>query len=94
VICIPDVGLYDSDIAFFRDMIRDVVMHRLNRYENTIKKFERKYTIEFQEFSDQLAHGAAIEEEDDRMEWEAAINMLGAWRRVAGSPPLTVPALV
>ncbi|MCD6206531.1 MAG: hypothetical protein J7J06_00895 [Methanosarcinales archaeon] len=69
-------------------------MHRLNRYENTIKKFERKYAISFSEFSDQLAHGATIEEEDDWMEWGAAINMPGAWRRVAGSPPLAMPALV
>jgi len=80
VICIPDVGLYDSDIVFFRDLIRDVVVHRLNRYENTIKKFERKYAISFSEFSDQLAHGATIEEEDDWMEWGAAINMPGARR--------------
>lgn len=76
-----DAGLYDSGAVFFRDLIRDVVEHRLNHYKQTIKKLERKYSMGFDDFSKKLELGATIEEEDDRMEWGAAINMLGAWRK-------------
>ncbi len=78
-----DIGLYSSDATFFSDLIRDTAEHRLNRYEKTIKKLERKYGMSFDDFSKKLELGATIEEEDDWMEWEAAINMLGAWRKTA-----------
>ena len=75
-----DLGLYDSPATFFRDIIRDMVKHKLDRYECIIEKFERKYSMDFSDFSKKLERGAAIKEEDDWMEWEAAINMLGAWK--------------
>ncbi|MEA1945231.1 MAG: hypothetical protein U9N07_07865 [Euryarchaeota archaeon] len=80
-----DIGLYDSVATFFRDLIRDMVEHHLNRYENIIKKFERKYGMSFSDFSKKLEQESTIEEEDDWMEWEAAINMLGAWRKTTQS---------
>jgi len=75
-----DIGLYDSPVTFFRDILRDMVAHKLDRYECIIEKFERKYSMNFSDFSKKLERGAAIKEEDDWMEWEAAINMLGAWK--------------
>ena len=57
-----------------------MVKHKLDRYECIIEKFERKYSMDFSDFSKKLERGAAIKEEDDWMEWEAAINMLGAWK--------------
>ncbi len=36
------------------------------------------YGMSFSDFSKKLEQGATIEEEDDWMEWEAAVNMLGA----------------
>ncbi|MEA1906864.1 MAG: hypothetical protein U9N12_07945 [Euryarchaeota archaeon] len=75
-----DIGLYNSPTTFFRDIIRDMVKHKLDHYECIIEKFERKYNMDFSDFSKKLERGAAIKEEDDWMEWEAAINMLGAWK--------------
>ncbi len=75
-----DLGLYDSPATFFRAIIRDMVKHKLDRYECIIEKFERKYSMDFSDFSKKLERGGAIKEEDDWMEWEAAINMLGAWK--------------
>nr|QNO49660.1 hypothetical protein FBMMOPGC_00007 [Methanosarcinales archaeon ANME-2c ERB4]QNO50107.1 hypothetical protein GDOAKEED_00011 [Methanosarcinales archaeon ANME-2c ERB4] len=76
-----DIGLYDSDVTFFRDLLESTVEHKLNHYEQIIKKLERKYDVSFGDFSKKLERGATITEEDDWMEWEAAINMLGAWRK-------------
>ena len=50
----------------------------ISHYEHAIKKFERRYGMSFSDFSKKLEQGATIKEEDDWMEWEAAINMLDA----------------
>jgi len=55
-----------------------VTKHKIGCYEHVIKKFERRYGMSFSDFSKKLEQGATIKEEDDWMEWEAAINMLGA----------------
>ena len=78
-----DVGLYDSTTTFFKGLIRDVIEHKISHYEHIIKKFERKYGMSFSDFSKKLEQGATIKEEDDWMEWEAAINMLCAWGETA-----------
>jgi hypothetical protein len=59
---------HDSAPAFFRD--------KISYYEHAIKKFERRYGMSFSDFSKKLEQGATIKEEDDWMEWEAAVNML------------------
>ena len=69
---------HDSSPAFFRGLIRDVTENKLGYYEHVIKKFERRYGMSFSDFSKKLEQGATIKEEDDWMEWEAAVNMLGA----------------
>jgi len=74
-----DVGLYDSATTFFKGLIRDVIEHKISQYKHIIKKFERIYGMSFSDFSKKLEQGATVKEEDDWMEWEAAVNMLGAW---------------
>ncbi len=53
-------------------MLRDTVEHKLDHYEKIIKKLERKYGVSFGDFSKKL-------------EREATINMLGAWRKTGES---------
>jgi len=69
---------HDSAPAFFRGLIRDVTGHKLRYYEHVIKKFERRYGMSFSDFSEKLEQGATIEEENDWIGWEAAVNMLDA----------------
>ena len=69
---------HDSTRTFSRGLIRDVTENKLRYYEHVIKKFERRYGMSFSDFSKKLEQGATIKEEDDWMEWEAAINMLDA----------------
>ena len=61
-----------------RGLIRDVTEDKIRYYEHVIKKFERSYGMGFSDFSKKLEQGATIKEEDDWMEWEAAVNMLDA----------------
>ena len=69
---------HDSTPTFSRGLIRDVTEHKISHYEHVIKKFERRYGMSFSDFSKKLEQGATIKEEDDWMEWEAAVNMLDA----------------
>ncbi len=74
---------HDSTRTFCRGLIRDVTGDELRYYEHVIKKFERRYGMSFSDFSKKLEQGATIKEEDDWMEWEAAVNMLGALGKTA-----------
>ena len=69
---------HDSTRTFSGGLIRNVTGHKISYYEHVIKKFERRYGMSFSDFSKKLEQGATIKEEDDWMEWEAAINMLDA----------------
>jgi len=46
--------LYDSDATFFKDLLRDAVEHKRDRYEKIINKLERKYGVSFGDFSKKL----------------------------------------
>ena len=78
-----DMGLYDSTREFVRDVARDFIMHKLETYRTQLKAFEQKYHMTFTDFSKKLKKGASIAEEDEWMEWEAAKNMLKAWKQAA-----------
>ena len=69
---------YDSIRTFSGGLIRDVIEDKISYYEHVIKKFERRYGMSFSDFSKKSGEGATIKEEDDWMEWEAAVNMLDA----------------
>jgi hypothetical protein len=69
---------HDSTRTFYRGLIRDVTEDKIGYYEHVIKNFERRYGMSFSDFSKKLEQGATIKEEDDWMEWEAAVNMLDA----------------
>jgi hypothetical protein len=74
---------HDSTRTFSEGLIRDVTENKLSHYEHVIKEFERRYGMSFSDFSKKLEQGATIKEEDDWMEWEAAVNMLGALGKTA-----------
>ena len=69
---------HDFTRTFFGGLIRGMPENKLRYYEQVIKKFERRYGMGFSDFSKKLEQGATIKEEDDWMEWEAAVNMLDA----------------
>ncbi len=78
-----DMGHYDSTGEFVRDVTRDFIRHKIETYRMQLKDFEQKYRMTFTDFSKKLKKGASITEEDEWMEWEAAKNMLKAWKLAA-----------
>jgi len=69
------------------------VDRRIARYRRRINRLRKKYNMTFDEFTAHLRGRATIEQEDDWLEWEAALNMLADWEATkkellqsAGSP--------
>ncbi len=78
-----ELGLYDSTREFIRDVAKDFIKHKIEIYKKQLKAFEQKYRMSFDAFSKKLEKGASIAQEDEWMEWEAAENMLKAWKQAA-----------
>jgi hypothetical protein len=78
-----ELGLYDSTREFIKDVTSELIRHKIEIYQKQLKAFEQKYRISFNAFSKKLEKGASIAEEDEWMEWEAAENMLKAWKQAA-----------
>jgi len=74
-------GLYNSVDAFVGNLLKDVAARKVKVYERKIAAYQAKYGS-FDAFTKKLQGRASPKQEDQWMEWEAAINMLEAWRQV------------
>jgi hypothetical protein len=61
--------------------LKDVASRKIKAYEGKIKRYEAKYGS-FEQFSQKICGKATPLQEDQWLEWEAAINMLKAWKSV------------
>lgn len=77
------LGLYDSTKEFIRDVTSEFIKHKIEIYTKQLRAFEQKYRMSFDAFSRKLEKSATMAEEDEWMEWEAAENMLKAWKQAA-----------
>ena len=57
----------------------ELAHRKRTEYNKVISCFEKKYQKDFGDFSKSLTNCAAVEEEDDWMEWKGAIEMLKGW---------------
>ena len=78
-----ELGLYGSTREFIQEITSEFIKHKIEFYKKQLKVFEKKYGMSFSTFSKKLEKTASIPEEDDWMEWEAAENMIGVWKKAA-----------
>jgi len=66
------------------DAIRAIALEQIDRkialYERRVKHFQKKHHIGFEAYTKRLKQHATIIQEDEWMEWEAALEMLTEWR--------------
>jgi hypothetical protein len=55
------------------------VDRKIAKYRRRISHLRKKYDMTFDEFTTHLRGRATIEQEDDWLEWEAALDMLSDW---------------
>lgn len=73
-------GIYRNEEMALKDIIVDYIQRKENFYQKTIRKFEKKNNMTFEEFSLKLKNSASMDSEDIWMEWKGAIEMKEAWR--------------
>jgi hypothetical protein len=73
-------GIYKDEYSGLKDIILDFVIRKKRYYADQITDLENKYNLGFDEFTDQLQNKGTMEQEDDWMDWKAAIEMEKAWK--------------
>jgi hypothetical protein len=73
-------GLYESTDEFVSDLVKDMAARKIKAYQKKIKAYEEKYGS-FKKYAQKIRGNASPKEEDIWMDWEAAINMLNAWKQ-------------
>ncbi len=76
-------GIFDSPEKFVGELAHEMAERKIKHYARVVKRFEAKYRTSFPKFSEKLKSKATPKLEDDWMEWEAAINMLHAWKKAS-----------
>ncbi len=74
-------GIPEPARADFNDQLKNTADQRVKAYKREIKKYEAKYGS-FKEFTNKISGKASLKQEDQWMKWEAAIDMLKAWKQI------------
>ncbi len=72
-------GIYKNEETALAAIIIDYINRKKNEYEQIIAGFETKFGKKFDVFSQALTHNASMEDEDQWMEWNGAIEMRDSW---------------
>lgn len=75
-------GVYSSPEQALKYIILDYIERQIALGEAEIKRYEAKYQCTFAEWTESLSGQASLADEDDWMEWEAALDMLDGWRQI------------
>ena len=79
-----EAGIYTSEEAFVRDILKNMALQKVRVYERTVNRFRSKYGS-LEDLGTKIKGKASPTQEDTWMEWEAAEDMLKAWKKVAKS---------
>lgn len=74
-------GRYPTQADAIRAMAIEQVDRKIALYESRVKRLEKKHGVKFETFGKRLRGRATIQQEDEWMDWEAALAMLAAWRK-------------
>lgn len=73
---------YKSIEEAIHELAISAVRNKISYYRRRIRKFERKYSEDFDTFTNHLKGGASLSEEDDWFEWRSALSMIKDWKIV------------
>ena len=74
-------GIYKNQASALNDIIIEFIKNKLKSYKVIIGKFELKYNTGLNGFTANIKNIASITEEDDWMDWKAAMEMKKAWSK-------------
>lgn len=74
-------GIYKDEKVALKDIVADYIVRKIEEYTNTIRSMEAKYGNEFSKITKDFKNKATMENEEDWMEWKAAIVMSQSWNQ-------------
>jgi len=84
-------GMFENAETAVKNLMLDFILHQIHEYEVKIKKFEKKYKMNYYHFnlylneraknvvSDKSLHRSFMREEEDALDWKIATEMLESW---------------
>ncbi len=74
-----DSGIYKDEMSALNDIVINFISGKIKSYCSINDQFELKYQKGFEEFSIGMQSKATMLQEDDWMDWKAALEMTKAW---------------
>ena len=65
----------------FREMALITVRNKMNYYQRQLRRFQRKYAMDFNTFTEHLKGKATPTQEDDWLVWRSALSMKADWKQ-------------
>ncbi len=84
-------GMFENAETAVKNLMRDYILNQIHHYQRKIKKFEKKYKMNYDLFNqylkerakkvvlDKSLHQPFMVEEEDALEWKVATEMLESW---------------
>jgi hypothetical protein len=84
-------GMFEDAETAVKNLMLDFILHQIHHYQVKIKKFEKKYKMNYYHFnqylmerakkvvSDKSLHQSIMMEEEDALDWKIAAEMLESW---------------
>ena len=74
-------GIYKDSETAIQALAVEQIERKIAAYRKQVQEFERKYNHTLEEHSRLLEGKAAMQDEEEWMEWKGAAVMLEAWQR-------------
>jgi hypothetical protein len=62
-----------------RALLWEYILRQLSALQRELTRFERKYGMRYEQFTEYLHERAIMQEEDDWLDWKVAGEMLESW---------------
>jgi ribulose kinase len=74
-------GVYKDVETAIQALAVEQIERKIAAYRKQVRRFEKKYNRSLEEHNRVLEGKAAVQEEEEWMEWKGAAVMLDAWQR-------------
>lgn len=84
-------GMFEDAEAAVKKLMLDYILHQIHHYQANVKRFEKKYSMNYHYFNqylmerakkvamDKSLHHSFMIEEEDALDWKIATEMLESW---------------
>ncbi len=71
--------IYKDEETALINLVYELIEKKLHDYRAAMKTLEHKHQQNFEQFTQSIRQNATYDDEEDWMEWKAAVEMAAAW---------------